>query len=56
MEVVEISANSDPSVVAYFDQVSWFLGDVYKEILLACQIQIKFVGCANLNFRNACKR
>ena len=50
MEVVEISADSDPSVVAYFDQISWFLDDIYEEILLACQIQTqtKFVGYARL--------
>ena len=46
MEVVEISADSDLSVAVYFDPISWFLDDVYEEILLACQIQTqtKFVG------------
>ena len=56
MEIVKISADSDPSVVAYFDQISWSLGDVYEGILLACQIQTEFVGYASLNFRNACKQ
>ena len=56
MEIVENSADSDPSVVTYFDQISWSLGDVYKRILLACQIQTEFVGYVNLNFHNACKR
>ena len=57
MEVVEILADSEPSVVAYFDQISWSLGDVYEEILLSCQIQTQteFVGYADLNFHNACK-
>ena len=54
--MMEIFADSDPSVVTYFDQISWFLGDIYEGILLACQIQTEFVGYANLNFCNACKQ
>ena len=48
VEIVKIFADSDPSVVAYFDQISWPLGDVYEGILLACQIQIEFVGICKL--------
>ena len=43
MEIVEIFANSDPSIVTYFDHVSWSLGDVCKGILPVCQIQTEFV-------------
>ena len=56
VEIGKIFADSDPSVVAYFDQISWPLGEVYEGTLLACQIQIEFVGYASLDFRNACKQ
>ena len=56
MEVVEISANFDPSVEAYLDQVSSTLDDVYEETPLVCQLQTEFVEYADLNFRNACRQ